>query len=176
VYDPRNPIRSWRAAATHGETLTYTTPPLDRDTEITGQIVGRLWVSSTAPDTDFGMRLVAIAPDGTPTGLTSAFGIIRARYRSTEDERPPRPLPRGEATELTIGMGYTSTVIRAGHRLRVIVTGSIYPYVHLNVWEPFVSMSQAVAATQTIFHDRDHPSRVILPIIPREGASTVSGR
>jgi predicted acyl esterase len=73
-------------------------------------------------------------------------------------------------------MGYTSTVIRAGHRLRVIVTGSIYPYVHLNVWEPFVSMSQAVAATQTIFHDRDHPSRVILPIIPREGASTVSGR
>jgi putative CocE/NonD family hydrolase len=149
------------------DVLAYTTPPLERDIEITGQILAKLWVSSTAPDTDFSMRLLDVAPDGTPSDFTSAFGILRARYRSTEEELAPQPLPPGEATELTIGLGYTSIVIKAGHRLQVFVGGSIFPYIHLNVWEPFVSMSQAVVATQTIYHDAAHPSRVILPVIPR---------
>lgn len=180
IYDPRNPVRlpasvtydvepgSWRMVTSRRDVLVYTTPPLDRDIEITGQIIGKLWVSSTAPDTDFGMRLLDVAPDGAPADFTSAFGTLRARYRSTEQELPPQPLSRGEATELTINMGYTSNVIRAGHRLQVMVTSSIYPYVHLNVWEPFVSMAQAVAATQTIHHDRDRRSRVIVPLIPRD--------
>ena len=186
VYDPRNPVRlpasvtnevepgSWRMVTSRRDVLVYTTPPLDRDIEITGQIIGKLWVSSTAPDTDFGMRLLDVAPDGTPANFTSAFGTLRARYRSTEQELPPQPLPRGEATELTINMGYTSNVIRAGHCLQVVVTGSIYPYVHLNTWEPFVSMSQSVAATQTIHHDQDRRSRVILPLIPRDRAGAPS--
>jgi putative CocE/NonD family hydrolase len=179
-YDPRNPVRlasavryeiepgSWRMITSRRDVLSYTTAPLERDIEITGLILGELWVSSTAPDTDFTMRVLDLSPDGSPTDFVAAFGRLRARYRSTEKEAPPQPLPPEKATLLTIGMGYTSNVIKAGHRLQVLVTGSVFPYVHLNVWEPFVSMSQAVVATDTIYHDADHPSRIILPLIPRE--------
>jgi putative CocE/NonD family hydrolase len=174
VYDPHNPLRvprrnegDWRTVTSRRDVLVYTSAPLQTDIEITGQILAKLWVSSTAPDTDFSMRLLDVAPDGRPSNFTSALGILRARYRSTENELPPEPLPRGEATELTIGLGYTSIVIKAGHRLQVFVGGSVFPYIHLNVWEPFVSMSQAVVATQTVYHDAAHPSRVILPVIPR---------
>ncbi len=70
VYDPRNAVRlpavvnyetepgSWRMVTSRRDVLTYTTLPLDRDIEITGQILGKIWVSSTAPDTDFTMRLL----------------------------------------------------------------------------------------------------------------------
>ncbi|MGD2129145.1 MAG: CocE/NonD family hydrolase [Lysobacterales bacterium] len=179
VYDPRNAVRlpaqvtyetepgSWRMVTARRDVLTYTTPPLDRDIEITGQIIGKIWVSSTAPDTDFTLRLLDLAPDGAPSDFTAAFGRLRARYRSTEHESAPQPLPRNQATELTISMGYTSNVIKAGHRLQVIVMGSVYPYVHPNTWEPFTTWSQAVPATQTIYHDANHPSHVILPLIPR---------
>ncbi len=94
--------------------------------------------------------------------------MLRARYRSTERElSPPQPLPRGVPTELTISMGFTSNVIRAGHRLQVLISGSVYPYMHLNVWEPFTSWSQAVVSANSIHHDAAHPSRVIVPVMPR---------
>jgi predicted acyl esterase len=114
------------------------------------------------------MRLLDVAPDGVPRDFMAAFGRLRARYRSTEREAAPLPLPSGEATLLKIGMGYTSNVLRAGHRLQVVIMGSVLPYVHPNVWEPFESMAQARPATNTIHHDADHPSRIVLPVIPRE--------
>jgi uncharacterized protein len=182
VYDPRNPVRTprgepffttrpgtggWRDVTSRSDVLVYTSEPLEEDIEITGQILGRIWVSSTAPDTDFTMRLFDIAPDGTMSNFTVAPAMLRARYRSTEDEATPVPLPPGEPTELTINLGYTSYVVRAGHRLQVFVAGSIFPYVHPNVWEPFTSVSQMRPATQTVFHDERHPSRIVLPLIPR---------
>jgi len=177
VYDPRNPvrlpatdesgIRDWRVLTSRKDVLTYTTEPLERDTELTGHLVARLWISSTAPDTDFTVRAFDVDPAGRSWPLTSAPGVLRARYRSTEDPQPPTPLPSGEPTELTISLGYTSYVLKAGHRLQVFVTGSVFPNLHLNVWGPFKSWSQAVPATQTIYHDSAHPSRITVPVIPR---------
>jgi putative CocE/NonD family hydrolase len=182
VYDPRRPLKiprgglvytggpgtgDWSAVTAREDILFYTSSPLDRDIETTGQIIGKLWVSSTAPDTDFAMRLLELEPNGGIRNFTVAPGVLRARYRSTEAEQPPEPLKPGEPTELTIGLGYTSIVIKAGSRLQLYVASSVFPNVHPNTWEPFRSWSQAVTATQTIYHDRAHLSRVILPLIPR---------
>ena len=156
------------------DVLTYTTAPFDRPTEVTGHIVAKLWISSSAPDTDFTARVLDVDPSGRMWPLTRAPGVLRARYRNTEEPQPPRPLTPGEPTELTISLGYTSYVIKPGHRLRVFVTGSIFPNVHLNVWGPFTSMTQAVTARQTVYHTRAHESKIVLPIIPRGGAGTAS--
>ena len=59
--------------------LTYSTPPLERDLEVTGPVRVELWACSSAPDTDFVARLVDVYPDGRAYNLTD--GIIRARYR-----------------------------------------------------------------------------------------------
>jgi uncharacterized protein len=177
VYDPRNPVRlpaadadgnvDWGQVSSRPDVLTFTTEPFARPTEITGHLEARLWVSSSAPDTDFTVRALEIDSQGRARALTSAYGTLRARYRSTESPQAPRPLPAKEPTELTISLGYTSYVIPAGHRLQILVTSSIFPNIHPNVWEPFRSMSQAVRATQTVYHDARRPSRVRLPVIPR---------
>lgn len=184
VYDPRRPVRlprfddsglrDWSLVVSRDDVLTYTTAPFERDTEITGHIVAKLWVSSSAPDTDFTAHVLDVEPSGRMWHLTSGPGVLRARYRSTEEPQPPRPLTPGEPTELTISLGYTSYVVKPGHRLRVFVTSSLFPNVHLNVWGPFTSLSQAVTATQTVYHTRAHPSKIVLPIIPRGGAGTGS--
>jgi putative CocE/NonD family hydrolase len=177
VYDPHDPVRlpaadaegrrDWTRVTSRRDVLTFTTDPFERPTEITGHLVGRLWVSSSAPDTDFTMRAFEIDRHGNMRPLTSAPGVLRARYRTTEEPRSPEPLGGTEATELTISLGYTSYVVPAGHRLQVIVTSSIFPDLHPNVWEPVRSMAQAVRANQTIYHDRLRPSRIVLPVIPR---------
>ena len=176
VYDPRNvvmlpaigsPDEGWRAAIARRDVVTYTSDALDRDTEVTGQILGKLWVSSSAPDTDFTMRVLDVDRDGRARSLTVGPGTLRARYRSTEEHATPAPLPRTQPVELTIGVGYTSYVVPAGHRLQVLVAGSVWPNVHPNVWEPFTSMSQGVTATNQIHHAPGRPSRVILPVIPK---------
>jgi putative CocE/NonD family hydrolase len=181
VYDPRKSVRlppmdasgdrDWSALRSREDVLTYTTEPLDRATELTGHLVAHLWISSTAQDTDFTGRAFDVDPTGRAWPLTAAPGVLRARYRSTEDPVTPRPLTPGNPTELTISLGYTSYVIKPGHRLQVLIMGSVFPDVHLNIWGPFTAMSQAIPATQTVYHDRAHPSRIQLPLIPRGAGS-----
>ena len=182
VYDPHNPLRvpgdgvysvcgpqagDWRTVTNRRDVALFTSAPLDKDMEITGQILAHLWFSSTAPDTDVTMRLLDVAPDGTICNFTAAPGMLRTRYRSTEHEATPAPLPAGKPVELTISLGYTSYVVRAGHRLEAYIGGSVYPYIHPNTWEPFRSWSQAVSATQTVHFGPDFPSRIVLPVMPR---------
>ena len=182
VYDPRNPLRTpgdgayyasgprsadWRIVTSRRDVAVFTSAPLDRDMEITGQILAHVWFSSTAPDTDVSMRLLDVAPDGTVGNFTAAAGMLRARYRSTEHEALPTPLTPRQPVELEINLGYTSYVVRAGHRLQTYVGGSVFPYVNPNTWEPFRSWSQAVPATQTIHIGPHYPSRIVVPIMSR---------
>jgi uncharacterized protein len=183
VYDPKNPLHvpgdgvyrvggpgspDWREITNRRDVAVFTSAPLDHDMEITGEIVAHLWFSSSAPDTDVTMRLLDVGPDGKSVNLTAAPGMLRTRYRSTEHESAvPMPLKPNEATELEIGLGYTSYIIRAGHSLQVYVGGSVYPYINPNTWEPFRSWSQAVPAAQTVFLGPQHPSRVTVPVMPR---------
>jgi len=183
VYDPRNPLRvpgdgvysvggpgspDWRMVTARRDVLLFTSEPLKRDTEITGHIVAHLWFTSSAPDTDVSMRLLDVAPDGKSVNLTAAPGMLRTRYRSTEHDATPTPLQPNQPVELEISLGYTSYVVRSGHRLQVYVGGSVYPYVNPNTWEPFRSWSQAVAATQTVYLGSRYPSRITVPTMPRD--------
>jgi hypothetical protein len=178
-YDPARPVAvprpddsgpaDWRHVARSPGVVAFTSEALPRSIEITGQVLAKIWLTATAPDTDVTVRLLAVSPNGHIRGLTNAYGSLRARYRSTENPQPPRPLPPGEPVELIVNVGYTSIVVPAGDRLQVIVTGSMRQGLetHLNTWEPFVSMAQARPATLRVHHGVPHASQIVLPLIPR---------
>jgi putative CocE/NonD family hydrolase len=162
---PSGPVDQRRVEARR-DVLTFTTPALEHDTEVTGPVTVQLWACSSAPDTDFVARLVDVYPDGRAYNLTD--GILRARYREAGS---------GQAAELEPGRPYlfaidlwaTSNVFRAGHRIRLQVTSSCFPRWdrNPNTGHAFGVDAEVRTAEQTILHDRDHPSHVVLPLVPR---------
>ncbi|MCC6579224.1 MAG: CocE/NonD family hydrolase, partial [Phycisphaeraceae bacterium] len=161
-----------RSIEQRADVLAYTTDTLERDTEITGPIVLKLYVSSSAPDTDFTAKLTDVYPDG--RSINIAEGMLRTRYR---DERwsDPRPMTPGEVVALTIDMQVAGNVFKRGHRIRLLVTSSSFPLWdrNLNTGEDAATGIRMNVAEQTIYHDPRRPSHVMLPVIPRTAAGVV---
>jgi hypothetical protein len=147
------------------DVLVYSTAPLQADVEITGPVRMILYAVSTARDTDFTAKLVDVHPDGKAFNLCD--GIIRARCRAGMDK--PAWLEPGKVERYEIDLWVTSNLFRRGHRIRVQVSSSNFPRFdrNPNSGEPFGSATELMAATQTILHDAEHPSQLILPVIPR---------
>jgi putative CocE/NonD family hydrolase len=176
VYDPWDPVPTGTsggysrspsdqsAVEQRRDVLVYSTEPLTSDVEVTGPVSLTLWIVSTAPDTDFTGKLVDEFPDGTSRALTD--GILRARYRL--DRRKPTLLTPGEPVELTVDLGATSNLFRAGHRIRLEVSSSNFPRFdrNPNTGGVFGEETELRRAEQTILHDSHHQSRLVLPVIP----------
>jgi putative CocE/NonD family hydrolase len=147
------------------DVLVYSTPPLERDTEVTGPITVTLWAATSATDTDFTAKLVDVCEDGCARNLTD--GIIRARYR--ESMSTPSLLEPGRAYCYTIDLLATSNVFKAGHRIRLEVSSSNFPRFdrNTNTGGVIAADTELKPAVQTILHDSAHPSHVTLPIVPR---------
>ncbi len=183
VYDPRHPVPTrggalccypaalpagaydQRAVEARPDVLVYTTPALERDLEVTGPIVAHLWAATSAPDTDFTVKLVDVHTCGYARNLCD--GIVRARYRLGTDQA--RPITPGEVCEYTIELPPTSNVFKAGHRIRIEVSSSNFPRFdrNLNTGHPIGLDAEIRVATQTLLHDAGHPSHIVLPVIPR---------
>jgi len=155
-----------RSTESRSDMLVYTTSPLEQDVEVTGPISVYLWATSSTPDTDFVARLVDVHPDGYAQNLTD--GIIRARYRNFVHGEAPSLIEPGKAYEYEIDLWATSNVFKAGHRLRLDVTSSNFPRWdrNPNTGHDFGADAEMAVAHQTILHDREHPSHVVLPIVP----------
>jgi uncharacterized protein len=147
------------------DVLVYTSPPLERDVEVTGPLLARLWASSSAPDTDWNVKLVDVYPDGYAFRLSA--GMIRARYR--ESQAQPKLLERGRVEEYAIEMGPTSNLFRAGHRIRLEIASASFPEFdrNFNTGGTFGHETNGPAAIQLVYHDPARPSHIVLPIIPR---------
>jgi putative CocE/NonD family hydrolase len=183
VYDPANPVptvggplccdsvhlmpgpRDQKEVESRADVLIYSTPPLDQDTEVTGPVTLDLFARSSAPDTDFTAKLVDLGPDGFAQNLTE--GILRARYRESASEA--KPIVPGKIYEYKIDMWSTSNVFLKGHRIRVEVSSSNFPRFdrNLNTGKSAAEDSTFVKATNTVLHDREHPSALLLPVVPR---------
>jgi putative CocE/NonD family hydrolase len=146
------------------DVLVYTTPVFEKDFEVTGPVNLKLFVSSSAMDTDFTGKLVDVWPNGYAQNLTE--GILRLRYRNTQEK--PEMLKPGTVYPITIDMVATSNVFLAGHKLRLEVSSSNFPRFdrNLNTGEEQAHASRMVKATNTVWHDQAHPSALILPVVP----------
>jgi putative CocE/NonD family hydrolase len=150
------------------DVAVFQTAPLAEDVAVVGPIVVKLFASSSAIDTDFTAKLIDVYPPSPdyPAGfdMNLTDGIIRARYRNS----PARAelMKPGEVYEFTIEPFPTANVFRMGHRIRVDISSSNFPRfdVNPNTGEPLGLNRRAVVAENTVWHDRDHPSHVVLPL------------
>ena len=147
------------------DVLIYSTPPLEREVEVTGPITVTLWATTSATDTDFTAKLVDVCEDGCARNITD--GIIRARYR--ESMSKPSLVEPGKAYCYTIDLWATSNVFQRGHRIRVEVSSSNFPRFdrNPNTGNTVATDTDCKPALQTVLHNAQHPSHITLPIVPR---------
>jgi putative CocE/NonD family hydrolase len=183
VYDPANPVpttggplccdalhlpagpRDQKAVEARPDVLVYSTPPLESDLEVTGPVVLDLFAKTSAADTDFTAKLVDVWPNGFAQNLTE--GILRARYaKSTAAASPVTP---GDTVEYKIDLWSTSNVFLKGHRIRVEVSSSNFPRFdrNLNTGKDGATSSEFVTATNTVLHDSQHPTALVLPVVAK---------
>jgi putative CocE/NonD family hydrolase len=151
--------------------LSYTSEPLEHDLHVVGPVKAVLHAASSAPDTDWVVRLCDVWPDG--RSISVCDGILRARYRESFER--PSPLEPGRVYRFEVDLRATAQTFRAGHRLRVHVTSSDFPRYDrsLNTGGPFGEEAGGQVATNTIFHDRPRPSHLLLPVVPVTPASFI---
>ncbi len=188
VYDPAKPVptvggplccdsehwppgpRDQRAVEARDDVLVYSTPALAQDMEVTGPVSLEVYAKSSVADTDFTGKLVDVGPDGFAQNLTE--GILRVRYR--ESQETPTLITPGRVYKLTIDLWATSNVFKKGHTLRVEISSSNFPRFdrNLNTGEMRYAGGDekvepaSLPATNAIYHDAEHPSALILPVVP----------
>ena len=182
VYNPSNPVptiggplccdqehlepgpRDQRPVENRDDVLVYSLGPLPRDLEVTGPVSADLFVKSSAVDTDFTAKLVDVSPDGFAQDLTE--GILRMRYRASQEHSDL--MNPGQIYEIALDLWATSNVFLRGHTLRLEISSSNFPRFdrNLNTGEEARTGRTFVSATNTVLHDAQHPSALVLPVIP----------
>lgn len=180
-YDPMNPVQTigggdccnggvvvpgafdQRPIEARSDVLVYTTDPLDKPVDVAGFVDAVLKVSSSARDTDFAVKLVDVAPDGTAWIIGDT--IFRARYRDGYDK--PAPMQPGQVYTIRPTPITTATRFGAGHRIRVEVTSSNFPKFvrNLNTGGPNESEKEGIVADNAIHHAGEAQSYIELPVL-----------
>jgi putative CocE/NonD family hydrolase len=183
-YDPADPVPTLGANGSHypvsglimvgptdqrpnesrKDVLVYTTQELSQDAEVIGPVEARLFAASSAKDTDFTAKLIDVYPDGRALNVTE--GIVRARFRDSIWEKPSLIEPE-KIYEYRIELLPVAIIFRKGHRIRIHVSSSSWPLWdrNQNTGNPIGMDADMIVARQTIYHDAEHPSRIILPVI-----------
>ncbi|HVS14745.1 MAG TPA: CocE/NonD family hydrolase [Thermoanaerobaculia bacterium] len=162
--------RDTRPLAERADVLVFETAPLERPVEVVGPIEVRLWVASSARDTDFTAKLVDVHPptpedpDGFAMNLTD--GIVRMRFRDSRERATP--MVPGEVYPIVLELQATGNLFAAGHRIRLDLSSSNYPRFdpNPNTGEPLGRETRTEVAANVVFHDATRPSHVVLPVIP----------
>jgi len=178
-YDPADPVPTHggpnlvlpagpfdqREVSGRSDVLAFQTEPLDVPIEITGRVTVRLFVSSTAPDTDFTAKLIDIYPNGRE--ILMLDGIQRLKFRDGFEQ--PNPLTPGEVGELEIDLWSISLIVNKGHRIGVQISSSNFPRfeVNPNTGEDFPAEGgELYIAENTVHTGESYPSAILLPVRP----------
>lgn len=154
----------------YGNGLVYHTSPFPEDTEVTGFLRLVAWITLDVPDTDFGVTVSELLPDGSHVYLSR--DLLRARYRkSLTQERLATP---GEAHEYVFdGFTFFSRQVARGSRLRLLLRSPNSIFLEKNYNSGGVvaeeSAKDARTAHVTLHHDAEHPSHLELPVVGRDG-------
>ena len=144
------------------DVIAYTGPILDRRLVVSGWPHLELFASSDGDDTDWHVKLVDVHPDGRSYKVTQ--GCLRAACRDSLEE--PSPLVPGRVYRFQVELWPTQHAFLPGHRIRVTVTSSDFPWFarNLNRFGPIASQADPRVATNTLYHGGPHPSRLRLPV------------
>ena len=161
------------------DALNYETEPMQADYYINGPIQADIWIESSANEAVISVRVDEVSPDGDnilplTNGLLAAtsraVNIERSRYLDDQMIQPYHYLSEGtvsivnpgEVIKMQVEIFPTSAIIREGHRLRVSISPSNQAQGVMN----YVQQDNAVNGTTTIHNSPEHPSSIVLPIVP----------
>lgn len=158
-----------KVTAERRDILVYETEPFSEPLTIAGPVSAVLYASTSARDTDWFVRLIEIDEDQAVFPLVE--GKIRARFR--ESTKRPELLEPQRVYEFHIDMWQTGICVPAGRKLRVEVCSASFPMFsrNLNTGGHNEIETEYVEAKQTIYHDAQRPSHVLLPVIPDQDES-----
>lgn len=146
------------------DVLFYSTDQLSKEINLVGSVKAKIFVSSTAPDTDFTAKLVQIWPNGFAQRLVD--GIVRIKYRNgMESEEYISP---NDVVELSIDMWNTAVSIPPSHRIGLEISSSAFPKYsrNQNLRGNQSLTDKYVTANQRVYHGKKYPSCLILTVAP----------
>ncbi len=149
------------------QVLTFTSEVLTEPIEWTGKVQAELWISSTAKDTDFIVRVSDVYPDG--RSMLVMDYVRRARYREGYEKEVF--LEPGKVYPVNFDIGWVSLIFNKGHRIRITVasTGAPFYEPNPNTGEPITieQPEKMIVAKNTVYLDKKHASRIIAPVRAR---------
>jgi uncharacterized protein len=146
------------------DVLVYSTSSLQKPVTIAGPVEVVLYVSSSAQDTDFMVKLVDVYPDGKAINLTQ--DAFRARYREGFDKKVL--MQPGKVYKISLSEMVTAIRFPKGHRIRLDIASSNFPLFdrNLNTGRNNYDETTWVVAENSIHHGPHYPSHVVLPVLP----------
>lgn len=178
IYDPANPTPfitdstfaqiggpdDYREVERREDVLVYTSEPVTEDTLVCGPVRAKLYAASSARDTDFMAKLLDVWPDGFAERLID--GMVRTRFRAGMDK--PELIDPGKVYAYDLDLWNTCQMFLKNHRIRLEVASSGFPKYdrNPNTGAPLGKTAEMEKATQSIYHGAEHPSYVLLPIVP----------
>jgi putative CocE/NonD family hydrolase len=183
-YDPMNPVSSFggnvcctgnavqggsfdqRKMEERNDILVYSTEPLREGLELSGPIEVTLFVSSSAKDTDFTVKLIDVYPDGRAYNLDET--IQRLRYRNGYD-KPLAWMKPGEIYKFSFSPMNTSNFFDAGHRIRIEISSSNFPRFdrNMNTGGNNYDETAGVVAQNVVHHSKQYPSSVTITVVKK---------
>ncbi len=176
--DPMNPVTfvtdaafsqiggpdDYREVEKRNDVLVYSSRPLLAPMEVCGPLQVKLFAASSARDTDWATKVIGVRPDGFALRLND--GIVRARFRKGMDREVP--LEPGEINAYDVDNWSTCITLGVGWRIRLEVASSAFPKFDRNLQTggPIGKEATGVMADQTIYHDKDRQSYLLLPVVP----------
>ncbi len=160
-YDQRWSVES------RDDVLVFSTGALEDALVLDGELKAILYVSSDCLDTDFSVRVCDVYPDGRSMLVMDA--IRRMRFRESFSEE--LLMTPGEIYRVEIELPHTALTFLPGHQVRLCISSSNYPRfdVNLNNGDSLYVPGDTLIALNRIYHDIDHPSALILPIVHQTG-------
>lgn len=189
TYDPGDPTPAWqfrlrkggkrqyeRITGSRKDILVYETKPFSEPLTIAGPVSAKLYASSSAKDTDWFVTFQAVTEKGEliPLGNPWGRGTVRARFRNSTQK--PELLEENKIYEYTIDLWHTGITFEKGWRIRVEVTSAFFPFFsrNLNTGGHNEMETKYIKADQKIYHSRDYPSYLLLPVVRLEDFKTSS--
>ncbi|MEE8045985.1 MAG: CocE/NonD family hydrolase [Dehalococcoidia bacterium] len=175
-YDPFDPVPSFNGGkggfqgngpidmtGIEDKKTIFSSEPLDESLTVIGPVSLQLYAKSSTKDTDWYVTLTDVHPDG--RSIRVCEGSLRARFREGLDREVL--MEPGTPYLFNIDLLATAQEFAAGHRIRIAITSSQLPPKerNMNTGGDNAQETEGIVAHNTVLHERDHPSHVVLPVL-----------
>jgi putative CocE/NonD family hydrolase len=171
---PQWQLEDQRLAHLRPDVLTFVSDTLTEDITVTGDVVAKLFASTTGSDSDWIVKLIDVFPEPHPTRpemggyqMMVAGEVFRAKFRN--DYRVPEAVVPGKVTPYSINLRDRNHRFQRGHRLMVQIQSTWFPLIDRNPQKFLPSIFEARAedfqsATQRVYRSREAPTHLVLPV------------